>query len=404
MISVEDALAAVLAAMRPMPAEVVALPAAHGRVLAEDLAARRSQPPVAVSAMDGYAVRAGDVAEVPVRLAVTGRSLAGAGHDGHVGLREAVRIFTGAQVPAGADAVVIQEETADRGDGRVDVLASVAAGAWIRVAGGDFRRGDILIRAGEPLTARNVGLAAAMGVPWVAVRRRPRVGILATGDELVMPGEPLGAHAIINANGPMLAAAVAAFGGEPVDLGIVGDDVDAIAARVSAAAACDLLLTIGGASVGDVDLVAAALAGLGFEARFHGVAMRPGKPVLFGMLGRLPVLGLPGNPVSAGVAALVFCRPAVAAMLGLPAAPSALRARLAVPIPANGPRQDYVRARVEAAGAGDPVATPLPRQDSAFLAQFAAADGLIVRPPKEPQAEAGAWVPVLLFPSTLIQF
>lgn len=398
MISVDDAAAAIVAAFRPLPAEVVSLASALGRVLASDVAARRTQPPADVSAMDGYAIRVAD-AGAGARLRLIGQSAAGTGFGGMVGPGEAVRIFTGAPVPAGADGILIQENAEVNGaTGSTEIVVRIPprTGRHIRGRGQDFSVGDVLLPAGRRLSARDIGLAAAMNVPWLAVHRRPRVAVLSTGDELVMPGEALGPDRIVNAAGFLAAALVQSFGAEPQVLGIAPDDADALITMLGMAKGCDLLLTIGGASVGDMDLVAPALAASGFEPTFHKVAMRPGKPLLFGQLGTMPVLGLPGNPVSAGVIMVLFVRPAIEAMLALPARGPLPKARLGTPLPANDARQDYLRATLLDVPGGEPVATPLPVQDSAQLRAFADARCLIVRPPQAPAAEQGQRVPVVL--------
>ncbi len=394
MIAVEEAKRRVLAAAAPLPAELVALPAACGRVLADDVAARLTQPWADVSAMDGYAARAADVAQVPAVLTRTGTVPAGTGFDGTVGPGECVRIFTGAPVPAGADTIVIQENAAAHGD-RITVHQGAAQGRHIRTAGGDFRAGDVLLRTGRRLTARDIGLAAAMNVPWLAVRRRPRVAILATGDEIVMPGDPAGPNQIFSANSLALAALVEACGGTAVNLGIAPDDRAALAAMAAGAAGADLLLTSGGASVGDHDLVRDALGDRGLELDFWRIAMRPGKPLMFGRLGDTPVLGLPGNPVSAMVCALLFVRPLLRVLLGLPADAPPAAARLGRDLPASDRRQDHLRSRLEPATDGLPLATPFDVQDSAMLAALAAADCLVVRPPEAPPARCGDRVDII---------
>jgi molybdopterin molybdotransferase len=395
MLSVAEAVAQVTAGFVPLSAETVSLDAACGRVLAEDVAARVSQPPVAVSAMDGYAVRAADVASAPTTLRLTGESPAGRGFDGVVGPGEAVRIFTGAPVPAGADAVIIQEET-DVAGNRVTVRTAAVAGRWIRPAGLDFSLGEVRLRAGQPLSPRDVALAAAMNVPQLRVRRRPRVAIIATGEELVPPGAPLAPAQIPDANSVAVTAYVRRFGGEPIGLGIARDNAASLRALIGRATGADLLVTIGGASVGDYDLVRQVLDGLGFDLRVWRVAMRPGKPMLFGRLGDLPVLGLPGNPVSAGVTALLFLRPALAAMLGAAMPPwTTIAARLAGDLPANDGRADFVRASLAHGGDGRFLALPFPRQDSAMLARFAEAGCLILREPMAPAAAAGTIVEVM---------
>lgn len=395
MISVEEALTRILDHFAALPSETVALSEAFGRVLAKDITARVTQPPHAVSAMDGYAVRAEDVAAVPTDLRVIGRVPAGGLFEGRVGAGEAVRIFTGAPLPEGADAIVIQEDT-EALDSQVTVKESSPVGHYVRPAGLDFAEGDSGPVAGRLLTARDIGLIAAMNHPWVQVHRRPRVAILATGDEVVMPGDPLGPSQILSSNGPALAAFVRACGGEPIQLGIAPDRSEQLGALAAGARGADLLLTAGGASVGEHDLVQSTLERQGLELDFWKIAMRPGKPLMFGRLGETPMLGLPGNPVSALVCALLFARPALNRMRGLngpahPLTPMILGADL----PANDRRQDYLRARVSLDAGGRKTATPYGRQDSSMLAMLAAADGLILRPPHAEAAQKGAAVSVL---------
>ncbi len=399
MISVAEALAHVTSSLRPLAAEQVALSDALGRVLAEDVASWLTQPPVDVSAMDGYAVRAADVASVPATLKVIGQSAAGGAFDGVLGAGQAVRTFTGAMVADGADAIVIQEVTDAEGDA-VIVKEGAAPGAYIRPAGMDFRAGQVLLAAGKVLTARHIGLAAAMNVPWLKVRRRPRIAILATGDELVMPGEPLARNQIISSNSVALDAYVRAFGGAPISLGIARDDEGSLHAMLAGADGADLLVTIGGASVGDHDLVRKVLGAEGLELTFYKVAMRPGKPLIFGRLGDVPVLGVPGNPVSAGVTSVIFLGPAMEVMLGLrrpgeDAAQPAPTALLGRHLEANDGRQDYLRAKLGRDDEGGLVATPFEKQDSAMMALLAAADCLVVRPPHAPPAKAGERVEIV---------
>src|SRR5438105_12393211 len=315
MISVEEALARLLAPLEPVPVEQISIAEGAGRVLAEDLAARRTQPPFAVSAMDGYAVRAEDVVQVPARLRIVAEIPAGAGYDGTIGPGEAARIFTGAPIPAGADAIVIQENTARDGD-RVEVREGAAKGRYVRRAGLDFAEGEVLLEAGRRLTPRDIGLAAAMNRPWLFVHRRPRVGILSTGDEIVMPGDPIGPHQIVSSNSLSLAAFVAACGGIPVSVGNAPGDPAALRQVAAATRGVDLLVTTGGASVGEHDLVRDALGADGLELDFWQIAMRPGKPLMVGRYRGTPMVGLPGNPVSALVCALLFLRPALDCLSG----------------------------------------------------------------------------------------
>jgi molybdopterin molybdotransferase len=398
MISVEQALARWLALIETLPAEQIALSDGLGRVLAEDVAARRTQPPFAVSAMDGYAVRADDVAQVPAQLRVVAEVPAGAGFGGHVGPGEAARIFTGAPMPAGTDAVVIQED-AERNGAVVRVLETVRRGRHVRPEGLDFITGDVLLVAGHRLGARDIGLLAAMNRPWLFVRRRPRIGILSTGDEIVMPGDPIGPHQIVSSNSLALAAIVAAGGGIAVSVGNAPDDPEALRRIAAATRGVDLLVTTGGASVGEHDLVRAALAEDGFDLDFWQIAMRPGKPLMVGRYHGTPMLGLPGNPVSSFVCAMLFLVPGLERLSGVAAAPASLpqTARLGAPLPGNDRRQDYVRARLARAADGVEEAAPFEIQDSSMMRLLAAADCLIVRAPHAPAAAAGEAVPILRF-------
>ena len=395
MIPVEEALGRITSVFKPLSVETVSLGQALGRVLAEDVVARVTQPPAAVSAMDGYAVKAADVAAAPVTLDVVGEVPAGGAHEGELAAGQAVRIFTGAGLPRGADAIVIQEDT-EALDGQVRVLAAVPDGHYVRPAGLDFKAGAVGIEAGRLITVRDVGLAAAMNVPWVRVRRRPRIAILSTGDELVMPGEPLGPNQIVSSNGLALSAFVEACGGQAIHLGIAKDNRESLAALAEGAAGSDLLVTSGGASVGKHDLVREVLGEGGLALDFWKIAMRPGKPLMFGRLGAVPLLGLPGNPVSSVVCALLFLRPAIDVMLGRrPEDRPREMAILGAPMAGNDRRQDYMRARSSFDGEGRRVATAFGRQDSSMFATLAHADCLIVRPPLAPPAEAGEQVEIV---------
>ena len=393
LISVGDALKRVLASVSaPVSAEEVALDNAAGRTLAADLRSLRTQPPFPASAMDGYAVRAADVAELPATLSVVANSVAGRGFRGTVETGQAVRIFTGAPVPDGADAIVIQENAERRGD-VVEIRETASAGRFVRPAGLDFREGDLLIRAGERLDASRLALAAAMGHPRLPVRRRPKVAILATGDELVRPGEPSGPDQIVASNPYALRAIVERAGGEAVDLGVARDTLESLRERIGAAreAGADLLVTLGGASVGEHDLVQEALTLGGMELGFWRVAIRPGKPLMHGRLGPTLLIGLPGNPVSSIVCGILFVVPAVRAFLGDPGAgadPSE-RATLGGDLKANDARQDYMRAGLARTTDGDLIATAQSRQDSSMLATLAASEALIIRAPHAP-SENGA--------------
>ena len=395
MISVAEALERVIAGIQPISAERVGLADALGRVLAEDVASRITQPFADVSAMDGYAVRAADVTAAPVVLEQIGESTAGRGFEEPIGAGQTVRIFTGAPLPKGADAIVIQEDTEAQG-AAITVRQGVARGAYVRAAGMDFRTNDVLLRAGRVLTARDLGMAAAMNVPWLTVRRQPRIAILATGDELVMPGEPVGPHQIIGSNSLAVAAYARVLGGIPTLLGIARDTEDSLRGLLAGARNADLLITIGGASVGDYDLVRQVLGTEGLRLDFYKIAMRPGKPLIFGHLNDVPVLGLPGNPVSAGVCSVLFLAPAMKVMLGsVENEECGKTALLGCDLGENDRRQDYLRASLATDGAGNPVATPFPKQDSAMMALFAGADCLVVRPPFAPPARAGERVPIV---------
>ena len=401
MISVELALERILSAFSPLPAEQVSLASALGRALAEDVRSRLTQPPAAVSAMDGYAVRAADVAKVPTTLRMVGMAPAGGAYDKPLKSGEAVRIFTGAPLPVGADAIVIQENTSAEGD-RITIRAPSPPGHYVRPAGLDFSAGDVGLSAGRLLGPREIGLAAAMNVPWLQVRRRPRVAVLATGDEVVMPGDPVGPNQIVSSNALALAAAITAWGGEPLTLGIAADTKESLQGLADGAENTDLLITTGGASVGEFDLVQEALKERGLVVDFWQIAMRPGKPLIFGRLGATPLLGLPGNPVSSLVCAILFVRPAMARMLGRKIdQPEFKGARLGSALKANDRRQDYLRARLALAPDGALVATPFEVQDSSNLARLTNADCLVVRAPNAPPAKAGEEVSVIALDEAL---
>jgi len=393
LLPVDDAVARLLSGVEPLPLEQVPLADALGRVLAGDVAARLTQPPFPASAMDGYAVRAADAA-AGARLKVVGVSRAGERFSGAVRPGEAVRIFTGAPVPDGADSILIQENTERDGDA-ITVTDPPEPGRYVRRAGLDFSAGDVLLQAGRALDARALALAASMGHAALPVRRKPRVAILANGDELVPPGTDPGPDQIISSNGVGLAALVRHCGGEPLDLGIAPDDKEQIGSFVDRAADAEILVISGGASVGEHDLVQAALAGKGMALDFWRIAMRPGKPLMVGRLGAMRVLGLPGNPVSTLVCSHIFLKPLIRAMLGLPTTQEIVTAKLGAAMRENDNRQDYVRARLETVD-GERVVTPFGVQDSSMLATLAAADALIVRPVRAPALAAGNAVPVLL--------
>lgn len=393
LLSVDAALAQILSTVvEPLPAEQVPLAHARGRTLRHDLAARRTQPPVAVSAMDGYALRSVDVAAPLTELRVIGTSAAGQAFKGLVGAGQAVRIFTGAPVPEGADTILMQEN-ARTGEGTITALQREPLGRHIRAAGLDFHEGEIGLTAGRRLGAAELALAAAMNHAILPVARQPRVAILATGDELVSPGHEPGPAQIVASNSFALAAIVEQAGGLPIDLGIAGDSFEALsrAIRQAREQEADVLITLGGASVGDLDLVQSTLMTEGLDLGFWKVAMRPGKPLMHGRLGPVRVLGLPGNPVSSIVCGILFVRPLVRALCGDPTAgaPILEPARLAAPLPPNERRQDYVRATLEPQDDDLPLVRSASTQDSSMLKILAGTQCLIVRPPLAPAAGPG---------------
>jgi molybdopterin molybdotransferase len=397
LLSVSDALARVLDGVEPLPREDASLVESDGRVLAADVAALRTQPPADMSAMDGYAVRAADVAKVPVALNLVGEVAAGRPFSGEVHAGEAARIFTGGVVPPGADTIVIQENTERDGD-RVTVKSPSSAGRHIRRAGLDFKAGQVLLPRGRRLSDRDVMLAAAMSHAALPLHRRPKVAVLATGDELKPPGSVLGPGEIVYSNGFALMAQVRNEGAMVIDLGIVPDKVDATveAIRKARANGADVLVTTGGASVGDYDLVQRGLRSEGLELGFWRVALRPGRPMMNGRLGSMHVLGLPGNPVSAYVCSYLFLVPLIRRLSGrsdLCVAPES--ATLGAALPANDERADYLRATLAPGPDGIPVATPAATQDSSMMAVLANADCLLVREPFASAALTGSRCSIL---------
>jgi molybdopterin molybdotransferase len=396
-LSVAEALALVLADAEPLPPEEAPLVDACGRVLAVDLKAMRTQPPAAVSAMDGYAVRAADVANVPAHLTVVGEVAAGSLLEREIGPGEAARIFTGGIMPPGADTVVIQENTTRQGD-VVSVERPAPEGRNVRPAGLDFTAGAALLARGRRLTVRDVGLAGAMNHPAVPVHRRPRMAVLATGDELVLPGAAVTPGKIVTSNAFTLTAMGRGEGAETIDLGIVPDQLDATIAAVRRArhAGADVLVTIGGASTGDYDFVQRAFTAEGVKLSFWKIALRPGRPLMHGRLGDMRVLGLPGNPVAAFICAVLFLVPLLRRLAGradvsLPVTAAVLGSALS----ANDDRAEYLRATLSSTLSGAPMATPFPKQDSSMLVPLSQADCLLIREPFAPAAKPGAPCSVL---------
>ena len=389
LLPVADARRNIVSSLKPVGQEKIELAQALGRVLAEDAIANVSHPPADVSAMDGYAIRLADFSSPPTALKLVGESAAGHPWTGEIQPGEAVRIFTGAYVPAGTDSVVIQENTSADGE-TVTINKLPETGKNIRPQAQDFRAGDTVLSPPRRFTARDTGLLAAMNLPEISVFRRPRIGILSTGDEIVQPGETVGNGQIVSANGPGLCSFVDSRGGLGVNLGVVPDNVNALRNAIVQAERLDLLVTSGGVSVGEHDLVKKAASEGGLKVSFHKIAMRPGKPLLFGHFGNLPLLGLPGNPVSAMVCAVLFLGPALDALLGLPGdAPTTTTARLTEALKANDDREDYIRAELKPCEGGLPLIAPLQRQDSAMIAALARANALLIRAPHAPSAKSG---------------
>ena len=389
---VDEALSRVLAAGKTLGAELVKLEQVIGRVLAKDLKSKRDQPPFQSSAMDGYAVRHQDLNDP---LMLIGVSAAGHAFKGVVKKGQAVRTLTGAPLPRGADTIVIQENVSVDGK-RIAVLEVPVIGRNIRPQALDFKKNDVLIAAGTRISARDVGLMAAANAALVSVRKRPRVVLFTTGDELVLPGDHPRADQIFSSNSQALAAMLSTWGAEVINLGIIRDDMRATIAAIKKALGADILVTTGGASVGDHDYVQEALKSSGVEIGFWKIALRPGKPLMFGTKGKLSVLGLPGNPVSALVCARIFLKPLIEKMLGNDPKDETVLARVASPLPANDERQDYLRATIRFEQDGARVAEVFSKQDSAMQRNLRDADCLILRAPYAPAIEKGTLVSVLL--------
>jgi molybdopterin molybdotransferase len=396
LLSVDDALDQIIKAVSTMPSERIAVEAALGHVLAADINAKLSHPPADVSAMDGYAVHSSHLSSTPKSLTVIGESAAGHPFDGVLGSDQAVRIFTGAYVPQGADAIVLQEDTSRDGD-VVTILEQPKPQQFIRKAGQDFSRGDLIASKGATLDARRLALIASSGHGTVPTHRKPVVAIISTGDELVRPGSSPKEGQIVSSNDLFLTHLVTSLGATAMNIGQVADQDDALTKAFDQAKSADLIVTSGGASVGNHDGVARHMNESGGLA-FWRIAMRPGKPLIFGQIDQTPMLGLPGNPVSTGVCAMIFVAAAIRKMLGQDPLPKPSHAKLLAPLGENDRRQDYLRARIHIDDQGQTWAEAFNKQDSGMLKTFADADGLIIRPPHAPPAEAGDPVPVLLLP------
>ncbi|MCE2577632.1 molybdopterin molybdotransferase MoeA [Gluconacetobacter entanii] len=389
MLSVSEARERILQGLRATAPEIVSLSCASGRVSASPVFARLDNPPADISAMDGYAVRAADLSGDGVQLRLIGESPAGHPFGGTVGAGECVRIYTGSIVPAGADAIVLQEN-ASRHDDIMTTTQVAQAGLYVRRRGQDFAHGREIIPSGRRLDARAIGLAAAANHPWLSVYRRPRVAIVATGDELVLPGEPMGPGMIANSNTLMLEALIRAAGAEPVMMPVARDRMEDLIALSRMVEGMDMLVTIGGASVGRYDLVQEALKRIGVEMDFWKIAMRPGKPLMHGRLGAMPVIGLPGNPVAAFVCGTLFVAPALRRLMGQDAVgPEIGMAILGADVEANDQRESYLRARLRHDAAGRLIALPFPQQDSAMLQVLCDSQALVIRDAKAAPARKG---------------
>lgn len=398
MLAVAEALGRLMDGVNCLPPESVSLTQAADRIVAADLPALRTQPPFAASAMDGYAVRSGDIATVPTRLTVIGSSAAGCRFNGEVGEGETVRIFTGAPVPDGADAILIQENATVVADNVIEAQEMPPTGHYIRRAGLDFEQGEILIEKGQLLDSARLSLAAAANYPLLPVVRKPIVAILATGDELLLPGADPGPDQIIASNSFGVAAIATGSGAETVDLGIAADSRASLQDAVQKAkdANADILVTLGGASVGDHDLVQQVLGEEGMALDFWRIAMRPGKPLMYGTLGPMRFLGLPGNPVSSLVCSLLFLKPLIARLAGREDDRQFAEATLGADMRANDQREDYVRAAITTDQDGNKTAVPFGVQDSSMLKTLARADALIIRSPHAPAAQSGSPCNVLM--------
>ena len=411
LLPVDDALAAITKGLTPVSIENVAMAEAParddviGRVLGEDIHAELNHPPHDVSAMDGYAVISSDLVNIPAKLTVIGESAAGHPFDGVTSHGQAVRIFTGAYCPEGSDAIVIQEDT-DEDNGVVSIHEAPSPGQFIRLKGNDFRQGALIAQKGDILTPRLLSLMASAGVRAFKLYQRPRIAVISTGDELVAPGHIPQEGQIISSNGLFLKTYLSTIGADVIDLGIIPDEDDALEDAFERAQEADLIVTSGGASVGHHDGVAKAMTNEnGTKLNFWRIAMRPGKPLIFGKINGVPILGLPGNPVSTGVCAMVFVATALKTLSGQDTSQDwGLDIRtglLATPLKENDKRQDYLRATISTTDKGEVMLSPFDKQDSGMLKLLAEADALVIRPPFAPEAKAGDLVRYIPIPSGL---
>lgn len=399
LLPVDQALEKLLDGAEPKGTEKMPISQLRGRILAKDLVSKRTHPPFNASAMDGYAVKYKDAAEIGATLKVIGESAAGHGFHGTFGDGESVRIFTGAPVPSTADTILIQENTEKLDDGFVRVTAPAQANRHIRLAGVDFSKDDVLLKKYRKMDYSAITLAASMNYANVEVFQKPLISVLATGDELVSPGEEPGLDQIIASNAFGVMAMCESAGADIFDLGIAQDKLDVIKFSVQKAldSKTDILVTIGGASVGDHDLVQQALTEMGMELNFWKIAMRPGKPLMYGTIDGMRVIGLPGNPASSLVTASLFLAPLVRKLAGRHSTTPISTAKLSVDLPENDHRQEYMRAYIETDASGEKTVTPFTRQDSSLVRVFADANGLLIRPPNAKSASKGDICGVILF-------
>lgn len=402
LLPVDDAIAQIIAAMPLMPSETLCLNKTSmadliGRVLADDITAALTHPPHDVSAMDGYAVRASDVATLPATLTQIGESAAGHPFDEAIGDGEAVRIFTGGYCPQGTEVIILQEDTTAEGNS-ISISDAPKPGVFIRPMGNDFRSGKVIAKTGEVLTARKIALIAAAGHGEVNVRKKPVVAVISTGDELVAPGVTPEAGQIVSSNGVFLCAMLTAIGATPLHIGIIGDNEADLSRAFDEAASAQLIITSGGASVGEHDGIARHMTADASALTFWRIAMRPGKPLIFGHVNGTPLLGLPGNPVSTGVCGVVFAGSAIRAMLGQDTNLPYEMAVLDQDLPANDKRQDFLRAKFYRDDQGRLHAKPFDKQDSGMLNLLAEANGFIIRLVMADAAKAGDLAVVLPIP------